>query len=183
MGERRPEALARAIDLGVAMQFSNIARDVEEDAALGRRLSAAEWLHRRLHAHCGRGTAGWSMRQNSIYDRAAAGIAMLPRSCRASINAARLLYREIGLEAQTQRHQGRAVVPHGRKLALVLQAIAQTPLLPRSVSTALLCRKANFCSMPSPMQLCRTPDTRDWASNWAGSCRCSWRWRNANHEQ
>ena len=34
MGERRPDALARAIDLGVAMQFSNIARDVEEDAGL-----------------------------------------------------------------------------------------------------------------------------------------------------
>lgn len=35
MGERSPEALARAADLGVAMQLTNIARDVGEDAQLG----------------------------------------------------------------------------------------------------------------------------------------------------
>ena len=36
MGARDPNQLARACDLGVAMQFSNIARDVGEDARAGR---------------------------------------------------------------------------------------------------------------------------------------------------
>ena len=125
MGERRPEALARAIDLGVAMQFSNIARDVEEDQKLGRQYLPGEWL--------GEGAPKAATRlvqeAETIYARAASGIAQLPRSCRASINAARLLYREIGLVAQHQNHKGRAIVSTARKLKLVAYAILQTPWL------------------------------------------------------
>ena len=134
MGERRPHALARAIDLGVAMQFSNIARDVEDDAAMNRVYLPAQWLAG------GASPAAVASRlvdeAERIYDRAAAGIAMLPRSCRASINAARLLYREIGLEAKRTSHRGRAVVPLGRKLALVTRAIASTPWLSRQATSA-----------------------------------------------
>jgi phytoene synthase len=36
MGVRAPAALARACDLGIAMQLTNIARDVGEDARAGR---------------------------------------------------------------------------------------------------------------------------------------------------
>ena len=36
MGIRQPQAIARACDLGVAMQLTNIARDVGEDARAGR---------------------------------------------------------------------------------------------------------------------------------------------------
>jgi phytoene synthase len=44
MGARSPEALARACDLGIAMQLTNIARDVGEDAKLGRLYLSKEWL-------------------------------------------------------------------------------------------------------------------------------------------
>ncbi len=44
MGARRPDALARACDLGVAMQLSNIARDVGEDARAGRLYLPLDWL-------------------------------------------------------------------------------------------------------------------------------------------
>ena len=44
MGVRDPDLLARACDLGVAMQLSNIARDVGEDAANGRLYLPREWL-------------------------------------------------------------------------------------------------------------------------------------------
>jgi 15-cis-phytoene synthase len=141
MGERRPEALARAIDLGIAMQFSNIARDIEEDAKLGRVYLPDDWLAdsstttERVLALPAQGANAASRLVNEaehVYDRAAAGIAMLPRSCRASINAARLLYREIGRTAQRQQHHRRAVVPLGSKLALVMKAIVQTPLLPQT---------------------------------------------------
>jgi 15-cis-phytoene synthase len=134
MGERRPDALARAIDLGVAMQFSNIARDVEEDAKLGRTYLPEDWLHK------GPAKAASFLVQyaEDIYERATAGIAMLPRSCRASINAARLLYREIGLMAQKQQHHGRAYVPLARKLALVAKAVVKAPMLTKHSSVACL---------------------------------------------
>ncbi len=132
MGERRPHVLARAIDLGVAMQFSNIARDVEADDAMNRVYLPANWL-----ATCGSRSDVASKlvdEAERIYHQAAAGIALLPRSCRASINAARLLYREIGLEAKRTGHRSRAVVSFGRKLYLVSRAIATAPWLPSHMS-------------------------------------------------
>ena len=44
MGARSQDALARAADLGVAMQLSNIARDVGEDARAGRLYLPLDWL-------------------------------------------------------------------------------------------------------------------------------------------
>jgi 15-cis-phytoene synthase len=136
MGQRKPEALARAIDLGIAMQFSNIARDVEEDETLGRVYLPAQWLR-----EADKATVATRLvtEAEAIYARAASGIAMLPASCRASINTARLLYREIGLEAQRIGHNGRAVVGLQRKLALVAKAVVQTPSLAATDSTPCAC--------------------------------------------
>ena len=44
MGQRAPEIVARACDLGVAMQLTNIARDVGEDARAGRLYLPRSWL-------------------------------------------------------------------------------------------------------------------------------------------
>ena len=44
MGRRDPAILARACDLGIAMQFTNIARDVGEDARAGRLYLPQQWL-------------------------------------------------------------------------------------------------------------------------------------------
>ena len=44
MRVRDPDALARACDLGVAMQLTNIARDVGEDARAGRIYLPLDWL-------------------------------------------------------------------------------------------------------------------------------------------
>jgi len=44
MGARDPQALARACDLGSAMQLTNIARDVGEDARAGRLYLPLLWL-------------------------------------------------------------------------------------------------------------------------------------------
>ena len=147
MGERRPDALARAIDLGVAMQFSNIARDVKDDAEMGRVYLPEAWLVEAgtttqqvlKNPDCARLAASRLVDDaERIYDRAAAGIALLPRACRASINAARLLYREIGQQAKRSAHRGRAVVPTARKLSLVARAIAQTPWLAKPGSAPCL---------------------------------------------
>ena len=40
-----PRAKAHAVDLGIAMQLTNIARDVVEDAKMGRRYLPGEWVN------------------------------------------------------------------------------------------------------------------------------------------
>ena len=52
-----PEQLARACDLGVAMQLSNIARDVGEDAQAGRIYLPLDWMH-----EAGIDPAAWLLR-------------------------------------------------------------------------------------------------------------------------
>ena len=147
MGRRSDAALALAIDLGVAMQLSNIARDVVEDASLGRVYLPADCLAangctpEQVLNNPGLGSAAASRlvsQAELLYDRAGNGIAMLPASCRASINAARMLYREIGLVAQSQGHRGRAFVPTRRKLALVLKAAMAVPFLSNGSHTTCL---------------------------------------------
>jgi 15-cis-phytoene synthase len=132
MGQRDQTALARATDMGVAMQLSNIARDVEEDAVNGRVYLPLDWLaERKLSKRDVLKEPGAAAQiatrlvheADDLYARAATGIRLLPRSCRASIHAARLLYAAIGHEAKRRGHQGRAVVPHWRKLGLVMQAM------------------------------------------------------------
>ncbi len=140
MGRRSPEALARACDLGVAMQLSNIARDVGEDARRGRVYLPLAWLReagvdpdawlaepvfdariaavvRRLLRHA-----------DTLYDRVDAGIALLPPGCRPGIQAARVLYAEIGREVERRGCDSvsqRAVVPGRRKAALLARALAE----------------------------------------------------------
>ncbi|MDZ4396633.1 phytoene/squalene synthase family protein [Hydrogenophaga sp.] len=141
MGVRSPQALARACELGVAMQLTNIARDVGEDARNGRLYLPREWM-----AQAGIDTDAW-LRQplgspalqgvvsrlldeaDRLYAQATAGIAQLPRDCRSAILAARLIYAEIG---QQLRRDGldpcarRAVVPASRKLVLLACASLQS---------------------------------------------------------
>ncbi len=121
MGCRSAQGLARAVDLGIAMQFSNIARDVEDDARNGRIYLPQSWQTKTNSA------SDMASRlvdeAEKFYARAETGIALLPRGCRASIHAARLLYREIGHEAKRREHKGRAIVSGRRKTMLMLQAL------------------------------------------------------------
>ena len=112
MGARAPHLVARACDLGVAMQFTNIARDVGEDAREGRIYLPTQWLR-----DAGIDPDAWLTRPtftpalgdvvrrllqqaDLLYARAGAGIAGLPLSCQPGIRAAGLLYAEIGKEVE-----------------------------------------------------------------------------------
>lgn len=134
MGERRPEVLARACDLGVAMQFSNIARDVGEDARAGRLYLPRGWMREAgidpdawlaapvFDERLAEVVARLLAEAEALYRRADAGIARLPLACRPGIGAARFIYAEIGREVARQGHDSvsrRAVVSGRRKLALV----------------------------------------------------------------
>ncbi len=138
MGVRSPHALARAADLGVAMQFSNIARDVGEDARAGRLYLPLEWLREAgLDARALLERPEFDARLGSVVDRllesaerlyarAAAGVAELPAACRPAIHAARLMYAEIGHEVARSGGDSisrRAVVPGRRKAVLMARAL------------------------------------------------------------
>jgi phytoene synthase len=145
MDARQPEVLARACDLGIAMQFTNIARDVGEDARLGRLYLPLAWMreadldpdgwlaHPVFSVELATVIARVLEAADRLYARSSAGIAELPVACRPGMHAARLLYAEIGREVQRRGLDAvsqRAVVPSTRKAALlpsVLMAAASTP--------------------------------------------------------
>ncbi len=137
MGRRDPETLARACDLGVAMQLTNIARDVGEDASMGRVYLPLEWLRDegldpddflarpRFSPGLGRVVARLLAAADERYVRADAGIARLPRDCRLAIGSARLIYSAIGNEVAASGYDSvsrRAFTSRTKKLALMARA-------------------------------------------------------------
>ena len=144
MGVRSHAALARATDLGTAMQLTNIARDVGEDARHDRLYLPRQWLRDadvdpdafmadpHFTPAIGRITARLLQEAERLYTRAEAGIAMLPRDCRPAIRAAHNIYAEIGAEvarAGFDSMSRRAIVTSRRKVALLAQA--WLPSMPR----------------------------------------------------
>lgn len=143
MGARGADALARATDLGVAMQLSNIARDVGEDARAGRIYLPLSWMReagidveRWLSQPAFTPALGSVVQRllnvgDEIYERVGAGVAILPANCRPGINAARFLYAEIGREVERAGCDSvsrRATVPAMRKASLLARALATTAI-------------------------------------------------------
>ncbi len=148
MGARSAQLAARACDLGVAMQLTNICRDVGEDARNGRLYLPREWMR-----EAGVDPDEWLARPvfneavasviqrllqtaDELYQRSDVGIAGLPMGCRAGINAARYLYAEIGRQVERQGLDSisrRAVVPAQRKLQLLAPILGKALLSPRYV--------------------------------------------------
>ena len=108
MGVRDAHALSRAADLGVAMQLTNIARDVGEDARAGRLYLPRDLLAKAsvqpeefLKNPQFTPALGSVVRQlldeaKRLYRRSESGMPKLPTSARPGIYAARLLYAQIG---------------------------------------------------------------------------------------
>ncbi len=134
MGVRDRAALRRAADLGIAMQLTNICRDVAEDAARGRVYLPADVLEgcRRLAdpgGEVGRAVAELLRRADDFYASADGGLPALPLRCAIGIRAARLIYAEIGRVIARRRFDtraGRAVVSRRRKAWLALRALCGT---------------------------------------------------------
>jgi phytoene synthase len=138
MGPRDSQTLERACDLGVAMQLTNIARDVGQDARLGRVYLPSDWLRQEgvdrdafLRDPAFRPEMAVVLRRllalaEQLYARSEAGIDMLPPDCRPAIRAARLIYAEIGRKLERSGLDSvsrRTVVSKGRKLWLVFRAL------------------------------------------------------------
>ncbi len=149
-GPVRQVLYARAADLGVAMQLTNISRDVGEDARMGRVYLPGTWLqdagidrdaflaNPRFSPALGSVVGRLLDEADRLYIRADAGIPGLPASCRPAIRAARHIYAAIGTIV---RHRGldsvssRASTSTLRKLALVFRSLFPSRF-PPEVQTA-----------------------------------------------
>ncbi|MCR9124833.1 MAG: phytoene/squalene synthase family protein [Rhodobacteraceae bacterium] len=150
MRVRDSHALARACDLGVAMQLTNIARDVGEDAREGRLYLPTDWL-----AEAGMTPEAFLadpqptkalrqmvrrlvMQANRLYYRSEAGLGALPAATRPGMYAARFIYAGIGgrLTAMDYDSIGaRARTSRGQKIGWLGTAVLRSGLsmvMPRS---------------------------------------------------
>lgn len=165
LDRREPHVLARAADLGVAMQLTNIARDVGEDARRGRVYLPLDWLALDDDA-----LAAWLLEPRPsetvrdatrrlldhadvLYRRADAGITALPLEVRPAIRVARHVYAEIGEVVRDRGHDSvssRAVTTTRAKLQLSARALgeeARAPLaaVPEALREAPLAEAAWLC--------------------------------------
>ena len=148
MGIKDYGTLARAADLGVAMQLTNICRDVGEDARGGRLYLPRDLMHKAgidpdnflrnpaPSARLARVIQQVLTEAQRRYDLADEGIRQLPRSCRPGILAARRLYAEIGRTVARNRYDSinqRAIVSQARKLQILLGLIRGPDAAPENM--------------------------------------------------
>jgi phytoene synthase len=134
-------AFAHAVDLGIAMQLTNICRDIAADAEVDRRYLPATMVGDLAPAQLLNPTAHLRVHvQNCIgvlldcadtyYHSGELGLSYLPWRVRAGILVAARVYRAIGgqLRAREQTYlNGRVVVPAWRKAAVTAQALGVIP--------------------------------------------------------
>jgi 15-cis-phytoene synthase len=151
MGQRAPDMVARACSLGVAMQLTNIARDVGEDARARRLYLPLGWmrevgidpeafLSQPIFSTSLAGVVHRLLRVADLhYAASETAIARLPATCRPGIMTARMLYAEIGREVERAGGNSvdrRAVVGPLRKGALMAKAM--TALMSPAIADAPL---------------------------------------------
>jgi phytoene synthase len=137
-----PEAEPFAIDLGIAMQLTNICRDVQTDALVDRRylpsalvngLAPSELIapsaeHKQLVQQA---VACLLNLADEYYQSGEKGLSYLPFRARLAILVAARLYREIGQKLRRQKceywHQ-RIVVSKAKKFMLTVEVLLTAPL-------------------------------------------------------
>jgi phytoene synthase len=161
MGVTDSATLERACDLGLGFQLTNIARDIAEDAAVGRCYLPQAWLreyrlplhgldapeHRPALAVLARRLVDAA---EPYYQSAEAGIGQLPPRCAWAVATALKVYRAIGIKvcaagpAAWDRRQGTS---KAEKLLLLGQGLA---LAVRSRRVKHAPRARALWAMPEP---------------------------------
>lgn len=170
-GTSDDDALVPAAHLGIAMQLTNICRDVAEDWQRGRLYLPDDLLARHgaggLAADLGRPlpTAARAPLAAAVSDLLATadhyyrsggrGIRALPWRAAIAVRAARRIYAAIGAQLARTGHDvfaGRAVVPTTRKLAHVVAAFAAGATAAATRATTAAARR-----ITSPHRAARAP--------------------------
>jgi phytoene synthase len=180
IGPADTETLARACDLGVAMQLTNIARDVGEDAAAGRLylprrwmreagIDPEDWLANPVFSPALGGVVRRLLQEaDRLYVRAEPGIARLPSGTRWSIRAARMIYAEIGRVIARRGFDSvstRAITSARTKIRLALAALrpphVATSSEPALAEATALVRASTAPPGQSPWRSPATPATAE----------------------
>jgi 15-cis-phytoene synthase len=140
---RDSKAYAHAIDLGIAMQLTNICRDVQEDAANGRRYIPASLVGNIKPITLVNPPHGQQpLLQQSLkalldladlyYRSGERGLAYLPAAARMGIWIASRVYREIGVKLRQRGYHywnGRVKVSGSRKALITVLTVFSQPLM------------------------------------------------------
>jgi phytoene synthase len=142
MGVRDDDTVVRGRDLGIAFQLTNIARDVDQDARMGRVYLPWEWLQQSgVRIEPGRALDADARRRlvpvvaqlldeaDRYYASASLGIKRLPARAAWAIATARHVYRDIGVEVRRRGHRAwddRVATSNRRKWQRVVRAMGET---------------------------------------------------------
>ena len=169
MGVKDHATLARAADLGVAMQLTNICRDVGEDARAGRLYLPRQLLRDygidpdAFMANPSPGPKLTAVLQHLLgeadrrYQQADSGIEKLPKTCRPGIRAARRLYAEIGHKLTAGGDDPittRAIVTRRRKVGIVAGLFRGSEQLSDDLFAP--------CARENQFLLAAVPHTEEW---------------------
>ncbi len=185
MRVRDADALARACDLGVAMQLTNISRDVGEDARAGRIYLPLDWLTEAgvepeaflvdpIPDDRIRGCVARLLREaDKLYARGEAGIPALPVAARPGIYAARHIYAGIGGAIARNGHDTisyRARTYKGQKIGWLMLSAARagaSMVMPRSA--VLHARPLRECAFLVNAAARQRPAATEWGEGRAGA--------------
>ncbi len=128
-GVKKKESLQRAIDLGIAMQLTNIARDVVEDEKKNRvyLIKSSNDIFESIK--------NIILKADSFYDSSFEGIRDIPLNSRFSIIVARRVYRQIGKkildkkDIQNYRQSGKIYVSNFGKIIQTLFSLKDLIIL------------------------------------------------------
>ena len=143
MGVSDEKALGHAADMGIAMQLTNIARDLIEDHERGRIYLPLSWLaeaglppEELAHAAQRRKLAGLTRRLLAVAERyyrsGDAGLRYLPSRCAGAVAAARNIYAAIGhrvLRRKERAWDSRTYVTGPHKLVLAAWGLGRAAAL------------------------------------------------------
>jgi len=146
--ENDRDTLDRASDLGIAFQLANIARDIVEDASVGRTYLPSEWLDEEglrnanlVDASNRPALARIAGRLSALAERyrrsSKVGAARLPFRSRWAVLSAGRIYGAVATRAEAlgpSAWDKRIVISKGRKLLMVVAALFEALFPPSTVS-------------------------------------------------
>ena len=144
LGVTHPHATEHAIRLGLAMQITNICRDVLEDAKMGRVYLPEEVLRQHGLTHDDILSLSPSPEKvtaavhelldlaDRLYAQGRAGFRFIPWRARFTIHVAAAVYQQIGWRLRRVHHSnpmhGRTIVPMWEKITAILRHTARAAL-------------------------------------------------------
>lgn len=157
LGCMNRHAFSFAIDMGIAMQLTNIARDVLEDAKMGRRYLPANWVGQlsasdilacantpdsREAIQVKAGIDRLLSLADAYYDSGRKGLVYLPPRAHIAIAVAANVYREIGQKLRRCRLNWSA----GRVVTNKLEKVMASGGASASLATRIIGAKPVYCA-------------------------------------